>query len=276
MRGSHGAVAIAAGIAVVAAACQSQSSSPAHAPNVALAPADAIPLKVSISGGPLMTGAAIGMLHKETAVPAFSISKTPVTVAEYKRCVDTGACSPPSIKGGACASSNGNSGATFGAPGTADRPVTCMTSTEANAFCSWVGGRLPRASEWMLAARGPTVQRYAWGTSTPTCAQRANARAGAEDCCGSSCTSDDAVKVAAHSAGDSPLGVSDVLLAPAELMSADPVGGAPVCTVPAKACTASGLLPGSIDFFAREVEEGKPGSRPLATSFRCAWEGAAL
>jgi hypothetical protein len=127
----------------------------------------------------------------------------------------------------------------------------------------------------MLATRGPAVQRYAWGTATPTCAQRANARAGAEDCCGSSCTSDDAVKVATHSAGDSPLGVSDVLIAPAELMSADPVGGTPLCSVPAKACTVSGLLPGSIDFFTREVEEGKPGSRPLATSFRCAWEGAA-
>lgn len=33
----------------------------------------------------------------------------------------------------------------------------------ANKFCEWVGGRLPTADEWQLAAQGPTPRLYPWG-----------------------------------------------------------------------------------------------------------------
>lgn len=48
-------------------------------------------------------------------------------------------------------------------------PVTQIPPSEAQRYCAWVAGRLPRRAEWLRAAAGATSRRFPWGQTGLVC-----------------------------------------------------------------------------------------------------------
>jgi len=117
---------------------------------------------------------------------AFWIDRTEVTNAQYRECVEAGACEEP----GCWDDSDLN------AP---NQPVVCMCWADAQDYAAWVGGRLPKEAEWEKAARGTDGRIYPWGNSPPDCD-----RANYEGCAGKP------LPVGSHPDGASPYGVLDM------------------------------------------------------------------
>jgi formylglycine-generating enzyme required for sulfatase activity len=80
-----------------------------------------------------------------------------VTVAAYRLCVRASACAPP-IK---------HEGCNWEQRGRDDHPINCVDWAQANAYCAWMGKRLPTEEEWEYAARGREGRRYPWGDEAP-------------------------------------------------------------------------------------------------------------
>lgn len=123
---------------------------------------------------------------QEISLDAFWIMRTEVTNAQYARCVDAGACTPPSND-------------RWLDPTYADHPVTHVDWERANTYATWVGGRLPTETEWEKAARGTDERMYPWGDEAPTDHQlNYNYQEG------------DTVPVGSYDAGASPYGLLDM------------------------------------------------------------------
>ncbi|MFC1474802.1 SUMF1/EgtB/PvdO family nonheme iron enzyme [bacterium] len=125
----------------------------------------------------------------------YQIQKYEVTNAQYQACVDAAACTAPtSVDSSTRSPYYGN--ATYD-----NYPVVFVDWTQAEAYCTWIGGRLPTEAEWEKAARGPYPAEsiYPWGDDTATCSL-ANY---------SGCTGD-TEEVGSHPTGASTYSVVDI------------------------------------------------------------------
>ena len=80
-------------------------------------------------------------------VEPFSLGRTETTVAAFSACVSAGACgAEPLQRAGTLQECSGPAGRQT-------HPINCVSQTEAQAFCAWIGGRLPSDAEWEYATR---------------------------------------------------------------------------------------------------------------------------
>jgi sulfatase modifying factor 1 len=106
------------------------------------------------------------------------MARAEVTVAEYERCRERGACQaiardgdPPEARLSPALRQHAQqvyaSQCNSGQVGRERHPVNCVSYHQASAYCSAAGGRLPTEAEWDLAARGGEARRYPWGDGPP-------------------------------------------------------------------------------------------------------------
>ena len=152
-----------------------QTPEPSTPEPVAESPNPAVIDWVLIPGGEFAMGSTDGWDNEkpvhDVTVASFEMSRTEVTVAQYRTCVDAGECTTPNTDSDYC---------NWGQQDRDDHPVNCVDWPQARSFASWAGGRLPSESEWEYAARGGESHEYAGSSSLDTvaCWNRRESRLG--------------------------------------------------------------------------------------------------
>jgi serine/threonine-protein kinase len=137
-------------------------------------------------------------LHTVT-LDAYFIDQYEVTTVQYAECVAADGCEYPSRTNSATRESY------FANPEFDHFPMIFVTWSDASAYCTWAGKRLPSEAEWEKAARGSEVKAYPWGDDDPACTL-ANAFNNPD---GSACTGDTSA-VGSYPEGNSVFGVADM------------------------------------------------------------------
>jgi sulfatase modifying factor 1 len=136
-----------------------------------------VPAGTFVMGSPDGVRAAAERPKHPVKLAAYCIDVTEVTETAYTACVVAGGCTP-AVRTVAWSDMSADEMKLFSrlcnGDDRADHPINCVDWSQAAAYCTWSGRRLPTEAEWEYAARGPAGQVYPWGTDPPS-ATRLNA-----------------------------------------------------------------------------------------------------
>lgn len=96
---------------------------------------------------------AIHMAWVQVPDASFSIAATEVTVAQFRACVQAGACDEAQV----------DSICNYGKTDRDRHPVNCVSYYGAEQFCAHAGGRLCNEVEWISACGGPDARTFPYG-----------------------------------------------------------------------------------------------------------------
>jgi formylglycine-generating enzyme required for sulfatase activity len=120
---------------------------------------------VRIEGGTFTMGDNEFFPVREVFLNPFYIDATEVTTARYAKFLQAnGSLAPPDEWDGIDLKKHG------------DLPVVGVSWKDADAYCQWVGRRLPTEAEWERAARDSDQRKYPWGNDEPGAGKAAYAR----------------------------------------------------------------------------------------------------
>lgn len=88
-------------------------------------------------------------------INSFYLARTETPVWAWRQCETQGACRPRRSPDLRCRYINQSD----------EYPVVCVDYADAEAFCKWLGGRVPRAAEWEYAAKSGDDDAYPWGNA---------------------------------------------------------------------------------------------------------------
>jgi hypothetical protein len=250
-------------IASPLAGCEEGSTQPRRPPQPRAPLESEMPAALAVPSAKGTAGVFAGSLRAEYRLAAFRMLRHPVTNRQFAWCVAVGACPAPSDGG---------------APAAPDAPVGLDAPEAADAYCAWIGAKLPTLEQWMHAARGSDARRYVWGNTPPDCERHPGAlrELGPNACCSSpDCDEQDLFVVGKHPKGASPSGIEDVLLTRGEILRGASTDAAPACA-DQRPCVVTGTAPGAIDAVIAVPGPPPPELAALRRpwlGFRCVWEG---